>query len=43
MMTAEIVTVADGFYVRQAVDMMAWVDMGGYALAVDALEQPERR
>lgn len=39
--TPEIVTVADGFYVRQAVDNTAWIDLGDYALVVDALEQPE--
>ena len=38
---AKIITVADGFCVRQAVDNMAWIDMGEWALAVDALEQPE--
>ncbi len=31
--------VADGFYVRQAIDNMAWIDMGGFAVVVDALEQ----
>ena len=36
-----IETVADGFYVRQEVDNIAWIDMGGYALVVDALEVPE--
>ena len=39
--TAKIVTVADGFYVRQAIDNTAWIDMGDYAIVVDALEQPE--
>ena len=33
--------IADGFYVRQAIDNTAWVDMGGFAVVVDALEQPE--
>jgi len=36
-----IITVAEGFYVRQAVDNIAWIDMGGFGLVVDALEQPE--
>ncbi len=39
--TPTIITVADGFYIRQAVDNIAWIDMGSYALVVDALEQPE--
>ena len=39
--TAKIVTVAPGLFVRQAVDNMAWIDMGDYAIVVDALEQPE--
>ena len=38
--TPQIIEVADGFYVRQAVDNMAWIDMGDYAVVVDALEQP---
>ena len=39
--TPTLVTVAEGFHVRQAVDNIGWIDMGEYALAVDALEQPE--
>lgn len=39
--TAKIITVADGFCVRQAVDNMAWIDMGDYAIVVDALERQE--
>ena len=38
--TAKIVTVAGGLYVRQAIDNTAWVDMGDWAIVVDALEQP---
>ncbi len=34
----EIIQLADGLFVRQAVDNMAWIDMGGYVLIVDALE-----
>ena len=41
METPEIIAVADGFFVRQAIDNIAWIDMGEYALVVDALEQPE--
>ena len=37
--TAKIITVADGFYVRQEVDNMGWVDLGDCVLVVDALEQ----
>ena len=39
--TPTIVTVADGLFVRQAVDSMGWIDLGEYAVVVDALEQPE--
>jgi len=38
---AKILTIDGGFHVRQAVDNMAWIDMGEWALVVDALEQPE--
>jgi cyclase len=41
--TPTIESLADGFFVRQAIDNMAWVDMGEYALVVDALEQPSLR
>ena len=39
--TPKIVTVAEGFYVRQEVDNIAWMDLGECALVVDALEQPQ--
>jgi len=39
--TPKLVTVADGLTVRQAVDNMAWIDLGDFALVVDALEQPD--
>jgi glyoxylase-like metal-dependent hydrolase (beta-lactamase superfamily II) len=39
--TPTVVTVSDGLYVRQAVDNIAWIDLGGFAVVVDALEQPE--
>ncbi len=35
----DVVEVAGGFYVRVAVDNMAWIDLGGAALIVEALEQ----
>jgi len=38
---ARIIEVADGFYARQEVDNTAWIDLGGYAIVVDALERPE--
>jgi glyoxylase-like metal-dependent hydrolase (beta-lactamase superfamily II) len=38
---AKILTVAPGFRVRQAIDNIAWIDLGEYAIVVDALEQPE--
>jgi len=39
--TPQVVTVSEGFYVRQAVDNIAWIDLGGFAVAVDALEHAE--
>ncbi len=39
--TPKLVKVGEAFYVRQAVDNMGWLDLGEYALAVDALEQPQ--
>ena len=39
METPTIVTVAEGFCVRQAVDVIAWIDLGDGVLVVDALEQ----
>lgn len=40
--TPKLVPVADGFFVRQEIDNIAWVDLGGYAVVVDALEHPEK-
>ncbi len=37
--TPEIIRISDAFYVRVAVDNIAWVDLGEYAIIVDALEQ----
>lgn len=37
---AKMVTVSDGFCIRQAVDNIAWIDLGEYAIVIDALEQP---
>lgn len=36
---AKIIKLADGFYVRQEVDNMGWIDLGEFAVVVDALEQ----
>lgn len=38
--TPQILKVAEGLYVRQEVDNIGWIDMGEYAIVVDALEQP---
>jgi len=38
----KLIKVAEGFYVRQEIDNIAWADLGGYAIAVDALEHPEK-
>lgn len=39
----KIITLAEGFHVRQEVDNIAWIDLGGYAIVVDALEQKRLR
>jgi len=39
--TPQILQPVPGFFIRQAVDNMAWIDMGDYVLVVDALEQAE--
>jgi len=39
--TPKIITVAEGFHVRQEIDNITWMDMGDWGLAVDALERPE--
>ncbi|MFA6133180.1 MAG: MBL fold metallo-hydrolase [Phycisphaerae bacterium] len=36
----KIIQVADGVFVRQEVDNIGWIDMGEYAIIVDAMEQP---
>ena len=36
---AKIIKLADGLYVRQAIDNLTWIDMGDYAIAIDALEE----
>ncbi len=37
--TPIIVKLGEGFYVRQAIDNLAWIDMGEYAIVIDALEE----
>jgi len=37
----KLIPLADGIHVRQAIDNMGWIDLGGQAIVVDALEQPE--
>ena len=37
----KIVTVGEGFCVRQEIDNIAWIDLGDCGLVVDALEHPE--
>jgi len=39
--TPKLITVAEGFCVRQEVDNIAWIDLGGCAVVVDALEHAE--
>jgi cyclase len=38
----KIIQIAEGFYVRQEIDNLAWIDLGDGALVVDALEHPEK-
>lgn len=38
----KIVKVADGFHVRQEIDNIAWIDMGGFAIVIDTLEHREK-
>jgi len=37
----KIITIAEGFCVRQEIDNIAWIDLGGFAVVVDALERGE--
>ena len=37
--TPKVVTVAEGLWVRVAVDNIAWIDLGEFAIVIDALEQ----
>ncbi len=37
----KLIQVGEAFTIRQAVDNMAWIDLGEYAVVVDALEQGE--
>ena len=37
--TPKLIEVGEGFHVRQEVDNIAWIDLGEWALVVDALEQ----
>ena len=39
--TPKIIEVAEGFFVRQEIDNIAWIDLGGLAVVVDALERRE--
>ena len=38
----KLIELADGLWVRQEIDNLLWVDLGGAGLAVDALEHPEK-
>lgn len=40
-LTPRVERIAEGVFVRLAVDNMAWIDLGDSAVVVDALEQPE--
>lgn len=37
------IRVAEGFYCRQEIDNIAWIDMGDHLIAVDALEHRHKR
>lgn len=36
----KIIPISEGFYVRQEIDNLAWIDLGEYAVVIDALEKP---
>ncbi len=38
--TPKIIPLAEGFYVRQEIDNLTWIDLGDCVLVVDALEKP---
>ncbi|MCY2930217.1 MAG: hypothetical protein NTV86_12115, partial [Planctomycetota bacterium] len=38
----KIIELAPGLGVRQEIDNLAWIDMGQYAIVVDALEHAEK-
>ncbi len=40
--TPKIITLAEGRWVRQEIDNLAWIDLGGWAVVVDALEHAEK-
>ena len=40
--TPKIIEVADRFYVRQEIDNIAWIDLGGFAVIIDTLEHKEK-
>jgi glyoxylase-like metal-dependent hydrolase (beta-lactamase superfamily II) len=40
-LTPRVAKIAEGLFVRLAVDNIAWIDLGDGLLVVDALEQPE--
>ncbi|HHH76051.1 MAG TPA: hypothetical protein ENL03_03385, partial [Phycisphaerae bacterium] len=40
--TPKVIKIADGFYVRQEIDNIAWIDLGGYTLIIDTLEHVEK-
>ena len=38
----KVLTVAERFWIRQEVDNVAWIDMGGQAIVIDTLEHVEK-
>ncbi len=40
--TPKVIEVAERFHVRQEIDNIAWMDLGDFAVAVDALEHREK-
>ena len=41
--TPKIINVGEGFFVRQEIDNLTWIDLGDCVLVVDALEKPETK
>ncbi len=41
--TPKLIEAADGLHIRQEIDNIAWADMGGWAVVIDALEHRSKK